>query len=105
MVFCLFFISQHLSQINISGGFYIHRINQHPILKKTIELSKVSVRNDHPRAFGSTITDLLGDVQDKYNDWIKASGGGGNLANRIPQKFSTAEHLLYDDYPVIGKYH
>ena len=94
-----------MSQINISGGFYIDRINEHPRLKKTIQLSKASIPNDHPRAFGSTITDLLGDVQDKYNDWIKASGGGGNLANRIPQKFSTAEHLLYDDYPVIGKYH
>ena len=55
------------------------------------------------RALGGTLTDWFGDLQEFYNHWITPSGGGGNLANRIPHRFSTAEHLLYDDYQVIGE--
>ena len=62
-----------------------------------------SLHRFHPRFLGNSVTDVLSDLQTKYDEWIEPNGAGGNLADRIPHKFSTAEHLLYDDYPVICK--
>ena len=62
-----------------------------------------SLHRFHPRFLGNSVTDIFSDLQTKYDEWIEPNGAGGNLADRIPDKFSTAEHLLYDDYPVIGK--
>ena len=55
------------------------------------------------RAFGNALTDVFGTLQVFYDHWISSSGGAGNLADRLPAKFSTAEHLIYDDYQIIGK--
>ena len=62
-----------------------------------------SLHRFHPRFLGNSVTDIFSDLQTKYDEWIEPNGAGGNLADRIPDKFSTAEHLLYDDYPIIGK--
>ena len=55
------------------------------------------------RAFGSAITNTFEGIQNTYSQWISNSGGGGNLAQRLPN-FSTGEHLIYEDYQIIGRF-
>ena len=54
------------------------------------------------RALGGAVTDVFATLQVFYDHWISSSGGAGNLVDRLPAKFSTAEHLIYDDYQIIG---
>ena len=72
----------------------------HLIKSSSIEGTKHAPKN---RAFGSAITNTFEGIQNTYNQWISNSGGGGNLAQRLPD-FSTGEHLIYEDYQIIGMF-
>ena len=80
------------------------RKNDHQrLIKRETDVQVASSVGSQPRFLGNSVTDVLSDLQEAYNHWITTSGGGGNIAQGVPDRFSTAEHLLYDDYQIIGE--
>ena len=86
----------------VANGNYIRELVHHRKIRRRSEIPESSNSNFRPRFLGNALTDWGSDLQTKYNEWISSQGAAGNLAQRIPEKFSTAEHLIYDDYQIIG---
>jgi len=83
-------------------GFYIAKPQNQRQNENTYKIKLHHGHKLNKKAFGNAVTDILGGVQHVYDHWISNSGGAGNLVQRIPAKFTTAEHLIYDDYQIIG---
>jgi len=84
------------------NGFYIRQPTKQKQNENSYKINQLHSHNINKRAFGDAITDIFGGLQNQYDNWISNSGGAGNLVQRIPAKFSSAEHLIYDDYQIIG---
>ena len=87
-----------------ANGFYIRQPTKQTQNENSYKINQLHSHNINKRAFGDAITDILGGLQNKYDNWISNSGGAGDLVQRIPAKFSSAEHLIYDDYQIIGMF-
>lgn len=86
-------------------GFLLRKTGQQRHTQKSsyaAEKSKIEIQS---RALGNSVTDIFSDLQGAYDHWITTSGAGGNLAQKVPDRFSTAEHLLYDDYQIVGEHY
>ena len=86
----------------IAKGTYIRELAHQRRIRERSAIPESSNEGFRPRFLGNSLTDFGSELQQAYNEWISTRGAAGSLAQKIPEKFSTAEHLIYDDYQIIG---
>ena len=99
----MFLFYQKYLTHSTSEGFYLMKSTPEKLIDGKISIQQESGHVLKRRAFGNALTDVFGTLQVFYDHWISPAGGAGNLVDRLPAKFSTAEHLIYDDYQIVGK--